>query len=207
MKRYIIIQIIIILSVQALFGQTTHQIAADGMTYNPESITIQQGDFIQFTVGSSHPTIEVSMETWESNGTTPIENGFDAPTGTETIEFIEAGTFYYVCKNHISSGMKGKIIVEGTTDTLIPNYPGDDEISVYPNPVNEFANLDFVLRKNEMVNISLYNLLGSKVKVFHNKLFSSGKYNLPLNFSELPSGIYYLNVETKNEVKSIKIVK
>jgi len=207
MKNILLSFLVVFFVIQFTNAQTTHQISADGFTYNPNLITIQVGDMIEFTVGAMHPTVEVSEATWNANGSTALDGGFSAPNGTETIEFSEAGTYYYVCQNHVSSGMKGRILVEEVTDVKTVETEIVNNISVYPNPVQSYADLNFSLTKQENVTVTLYNLLGSRIKVLHNNLSSAGNYDLSLNFSDLPSGIYYLNVETASITRSIKIVK
>lgn len=199
--------IILVLSIFLLNGQTTHQITASGLMYDPETITILAGDKIQFNVGASHPTVEVSEDTWNNNGSEALAGGFSAPNGNETIDFNEVGTFYYICTNHIGSGMKGKIVVEATTG--IHNAINENLLNVqlYPNPVANIATLKFELTKPENVRISLYNLLGSKVKTFTKNSFPSGKFQLSYNFNDVPSGIYYLNIEVGTNLKTIKIIK
>lgn len=205
MRKYLVI----LLLVCPLFvsGQSTHQITASGFMYMPDSLVIQVGDAVEFSVGATHPTVEVSKESWEANEATPLANGFSAPSGTETIAFSEAGTFYYVCENHISSGMKGRIFVEAATGINDMKSRDIDNLEIYPNPLQHYAFLDFNLLHNENITIALYNLLGSKVKTFYQSKFPAGSYHISLNFSELPHGVYYVNIETNNISKSLKIIK
>lgn len=71
-----------------------------------------------------------------------------------------------------------------------------DQFSIYPNPVNDSFSIvtDISYKK-----IEIYNQLGQKVAVFHNK----NNYSL----AELPSGIYYINILSKNNILTRKIIK
>jgi plastocyanin len=90
----------------------THEISNEGFAFVPDDVSIQVGDTVEFTVGSPHPVLEVSQETWENNGTTALSGGFSVPPGDGKVSFTETGTHYYVCENHVGSGMKGIIRVE-----------------------------------------------------------------------------------------------
>ena len=46
--------------------------------------------------------------------------------------------------------------------------------------------------------ISLYDLNGRKVKDIVNQIFSSGKYSIKLNASDLPSGMYFYTMQTSD---------
>jgi hypothetical protein len=59
----------------------------------------------------------VSQATWNANGTTPLPGGFSVPFGGGMVlpSQLGIGTHYYVCQAHVSFGMKGKIIVTGSS--------------------------------------------------------------------------------------------
>jgi len=74
--------------------------------------------------------------------------------------------------------------------------------SVYPNPTNNFINLDFS-DGIENISVEMFNMLGQRVKVFENK---NNFKNLDL--SEFTSGIYLLKIIKDNETfQTIKIKK
>ncbi len=107
------ISIAVIMNVLLLdIHSQVHTISNDGFSFSPAELTITTGDTIQFTVGSQHPVQEVSKNTWEVNGTTPLSGGFSFPSGNGQITFSTPGIVYYVCTNHAAIGMKGKITIE-----------------------------------------------------------------------------------------------
>lgn len=80
-------------------------------------------------------------------------------------------------------------------------------VNIYPNPFSHNISVDYYSLDTQMVNFDVYNILGSHV-------YSSKKDVLPdtyneFNFdlSDLKSGIYFLNIRTKNKVFSKKIIK
>ncbi len=89
-----------------------HQISTNGMIFSPDSLQVFEGDTIEFIIANGHTATQVDEAAWIANENTP-DGGFDFNAGTH--QYIasksDVGTVYYVCRFHISSGMKGKIIV------------------------------------------------------------------------------------------------
>lgn len=112
------------------------------------------------------------------------------PTGqtTQTATGLSAGT-YTVCVTNTGNGCSSCQAITVNCLTGIEENNFDGNVSFYPNPANENVNV-FVNAKAEM---KLFNVVGEKV----------GTYNLTvgkneINISSLPSGIYFLTVETGN---------
>jgi plastocyanin len=104
---YKIIIVCLVLFSQILNSQT---ITNQGMNFSPDTITINLGDTITFSLGNSHNAVEVSQSIFLSNGTSS-NGGFSinfGQTGTFIPQFEQS--YYYVCQPHASSGMKGVII-------------------------------------------------------------------------------------------------
>ena len=97
------------------------------MTFDPDTVTINLGDTIEFGSLGYHNAVEVDESTWTANDTTS-NGGFYFSLGSAGGYFIadSAKTYYYVCTPHVSLGMKAVIIVNipiyGCTDSLAFNY-------------------------------------------------------------------------------------
>jgi len=76
---------------------------------------------------------------------------------------------------------------------------------VYPNPFNDYALVRFDLPDGSEVNFDLYNLAGAKVLSLSKK-YTSGTNEFRIPRSNLTSGVYFLNVTTDIETKTIKLV-
>lgn len=78
----------------------------------------------------------------------------------------------------------------------------NNDVQVYPNPVNSMLNLEFISRPNE-ISIKVYDAIGRMV--LQKNL---NKNDLPsINMSNLSEGNYLLFVEIDNKVYQFKIVK
>lgn len=65
----------------------------------------------------------------------------------------------------------------------------------YPNPFNPITTIKFSIPENLNVHISVYDVLGRKVKDLVNELIESGIHTISFDGSELASGIYFYKIE------------
>lgn len=79
----------------------------------------------------------------------------------------------------------------------------------YPNPFTNITTLRFAMEESEFVTIELFDIMGNKVKEIISEQKSPGIYNQSINFSELPSGVYYakLTVGTKSKILKLSCIK
>lgn len=71
------------------------------------------------------------------------------------------------------------------------------KITIFPNPSREIINIVHDTDA-DIVNIQLLDIKGRKIKNFHK--------NKQLNINDLPTGIYLLNIETKQGIYTEKVV-
>lgn len=67
----------------------------------------------------------------------------------------------------------------------------------YPNPFNPSTTIEYAVRQNGRVTISLYNFLGQKVAELLNEVQTAGSYKLNVDMSQLKlatSGIYFYQI-------------
>ena len=171
---------------------TVHTISVNGLAYTPDTITIQVGDSIYWDVTTSHPPREVSQSVYMANGNT--SNGGFMAADQDTMEFVAAGDYYYVCSNHFSSGMKGLIIVESTAGI---DQPEKVSYSIYPNPATEYT----VLENVEQTQIDIFNALGQTV-------WSEQPLQNRLNISvqDWDKGAYFIRIRKGTAVTTKKLI-
>ncbi len=200
MKK-LVLTIAFTVSVTIAMAQTTHQVTNQSLSYVPQTITVNVGDTVEFKVGSTHPTVEVSQTTWQADGSTPLSGGFSVPSGDGKVFIATAKTYYYVCSNHISAGMKGTIVAQTTV--------GQDEnklveIEIFPNPVSEVLNFSLNL-DDALKTATIYDLSGKAVKSLD--LTTSTDQIRSFDISDLTTGSYILKIENGNTAKEIRFVK
>ncbi len=121
-------------------------------------------------------------------------------------------TYYYwlrILNNNGSSEFTNPRTVStfGNNDT--PDIPKITKLgNAYPNPFNPETHINFAISEDSHVNLSIYNVLGQKVKTFYNEEMAPGNYSitwkgLDSKNMKCSSGIYFYRLQTNN-YKSIK---
>jgi hypothetical protein len=80
----------------------------------------------------------------------------------------------------------------------------------YPNPFNPQTSIVFELPKNTNVNISIFNVLGQKVKTLVNSQYGAGVHTVrwngkDKNNNQVASGLYLYKIQTGNYKKVMKM--
>lgn len=157
----------------------------------PEDIAVQ----VESGAETAVVDYEVSFDCDNSEGvelvlTEGLESGAEFPIGTTT-----------VTHNLV---FNGEILDTCTFDVNVEEFMNvsdldNSTVSVYPNPVKDILTISSDV---EVQNVFIYDLSGKQV-------YSEGVNNkhTQLNLSHLATGIYVLKAETKEVVKTFKIVK
>jgi hypothetical protein len=76
----------------------------------------------------------------------------------------------------------------------------------YPNPFNSSTIIKFHIPKKENITIKLYDILGRDVLTLLKETKSPGIYQIELNASALPSGIYFYTLISGSFTSSKRLV-
>jgi len=184
-------------------SQTTHTINISGLTFSPDKITIAVGDTVFFNGSSDHPVLEVSEDTWNAEDDTPLSGGFSFSSGVGKVAFDAAGTHYYICENHVSSGMKGKIIVSETTSI---ESSGKQKFQIYPNPLN-IDYLTILIPEANNTNYSKLNIYDLTGRNRINKGLPGGEKQIKVDCNNLLPGAYIVQIQKNNTTYTSKFIK
>ncbi len=79
----------------------------------------------------------------------------------------------------------------------------------FPNPFNPATTISFNLPKRTNVNITVYDILGRNVATVIDEFKSAGSHSVIFNAAELPSGIYFYTIKTKeySETKKMTLLR
>jgi plastocyanin len=201
MKKYSILLLNLMLATYA-FGQQTFTVTASDFVFSPDVINAQVGDNIVFNTGTRHPVLQVTEAAFQVNGNTAVSGGFSFPSGSGTFTPQEAGTYYYICINHFSMGMKGKIVI--TQSVGIQYVTNDMEIELYPNPVVDYL---YVKGPSEMRQgrIEIFDLAGKSVLSFSNS--DPLNENRSLDLRNLNKGMYMAKITSTDKTLIKKFIK
>lgn len=76
----------------------------------------------------------------------------------------------------------------------------------YPNPFNPVTKIKYAIPQREHVTLKVYDILGSEVLTLVNDRKEPGFYEVDLNMSNYPSGIYIYTIKTGSYLQVKKLV-
>jgi hypothetical protein len=153
-------------------------------------------------MNANHHAVEVSQATWAANGITS-NGGFAVGFGGGMTVVNSAQIYYYVCQNHASMGMKGRIFVTSSTG-IPPVVTPAQGLQIYPNPATPAATWITIktnLQAGKENTVKIFNLLGNCMLQEEN--IPSPAY---INTAGIPSGVYFVEIIAEGIVMQERLV-
>jgi hypothetical protein len=76
----------------------------------------------------------------------------------------------------------------------------------YPNPFNSTSVIKYSIPKSSQVTLKIFNTLGEELQILVNEERSPGTYELNWNAANLPSGVYFYQLEAGDFVQTKKMI-
>lgn len=171
----------------------------------PDSIHIEIGDTVYFSLLKFHNVVEVSKETYEANGT-ESNGGFSLSFGGGMVTFAEAGVHYFVCEPHVTGHeMKGRIYV-GAIPTDVPSISlSSVNFDAYPVPATDNIRMSFTLKKQAYVTINMIDMTGKVVANILSESQNSGTHEKAYSFGpSIKPGVFFLRIQLDNSKPIVK---
>ena len=92
--------------------------------------------------------------------------------------------------------------VTSTNDQIEEEF----NMQVFPNPFSDYFNVKFDA-KEDWYRVSVYNAIGSELRVITNQKFATGTHELKIPTHDLSSGIYFVRVAGKKTQKTVRVIK
>ena len=108
---------------------------------------------------------------------------------------IDADRNFYTSKLILSGLEKDKFVPQAIE--LFPNYP---------NPFNQTTNITYFLPRDQLVNLSIYDIQGKLVDVLATGLQQEGSHTVKWNAASYSSGVYIIKLQAGREVKICKSI-
>lgn len=140
-------------------------------------------DFITYHVYSQPGVYTVSLTITNANGCT---NTYSATIDFDNNQFV---------------GNPAYLVVNGTRDLI-----SEQSIQVAPNPTGGLSTLRFEAAATTPYQLSIFNTDG-QLLLTKNAFSSAGVNNQLLDLTNLPSGLYFLKLQTDKEVHTLRVVK
>jgi plastocyanin len=207
MKKIIITAIMTFIVVSGF--STTVTIQAIGFAFSQDSVTINLGDSVNFTINANHNAVEVSQATWNANGTTS-NGGFSVAFGGGVVlpSSLTVGVHYYVCQNHVASnGMKGRIYVINASGinniNLKPNL-----FSIFPNPSSGRLVVNYNVKQNSEVVIKMRDITGKNTMILTNESKTKGAYTetFDIDRNQFAKGTYFIELLVGDKKSTLQFV-
>ena len=156
------------------------------------------GDFLNSNVQSSGFT--PSADDWKKVTVTNINENFFVPNFRYKFEFIsESGNNIYIDDINIVS----------------PDYVGLEDgvigvkqaASLFPNPTNNTRKLVLNGYSNNQVEVALYDINGSMIKILYNQTVEQNQVNVPINTFTLSKGVYVVSIKSDDKIETLKLIK
>jgi len=118
-----------------------------------------------------------------------------------------------ILKNDVAIKKYGNIgkdgVMEITTNASSTGWNLEETFKVTPNPVHQLAKVAFTLLDRRQVTITIYDQQGTEITTLANRTMNKGIHEITWEPSDIPSGIYYVNlrVDDGNYTKSIVVQK
>jgi len=81
----------------------------------------------------------------------------------------------------------------------------EEALSAYPNPTNNQTNVNFMITTASEVKMSVINMLGDVVMNNNFGTLAAGNYNEVVNFSNMPAGLYLVNLNVNGKVSTLRL--
>ncbi|MDQ2794411.1 MAG: T9SS type A sorting domain-containing protein [Bacteroidota bacterium] len=163
---------------------------------------INVGDVVTFT----YPTGFSSHPTMSDNGAWPTFQMNSSSRSFTLPAFNVVGSYPYHCTAHGAPlvGQYGILNVKvGTTTATLDARAAGVELSVYPNPARGQVTVKLEQKAGADYKLRLSNIIGQEVRTIALKpeLTAAG---LPLDLSDLHSGVYFYSLLVDGKVASTK---
>jgi hypothetical protein len=80
------------------------------------------------------------------------------------------------------------------------------KFSVYPNPCSGVARLRFLISDSGYLISELYMISGRKVRELINEMAYPGEYEIEVDVSDLPAGIYVVSLQSGNSITTGRLI-
>ncbi len=164
-----------------------------------------------FAVNQNNMVISFAASNSEGVYTLP-----DLPPGTYNIYFEKAGfrennisNLNLDYANNLSATENVTITSEAVTEVKDNNQTGLRNFELYqnyPNPFNPTTVIKYVVPQKSLVKLTVYNIIGQKIKTLVNQIKNPGVYSVNFNAGKLPSGIYFYTLTAGNKTLTKRMV-
>ncbi len=170
---------------------------------------------------NGQPVVNAYVYILDENNNT-VTYSFTDQQGNYNAQGLTPGVYSVACDNYALSSEETDNVYAGLNEqttvnfTLTPDTPVSVEETPivtayeleqnYPNPFNPSTVINFSILEKGNVKLTVYNILGSKIRTLINKELNSGSYKIQFDASDLPTGMYIYELSTNKFTQSRKML-
>jgi hypothetical protein len=116
-------------------------------------------------------------------------------------------TVFYNVNNTVNATALNNAISAALSSTGIEEQESlFSSLSVYPNPSDDKAVVEFTLAKSSVVDMQLFNMEGKLLQQLHSGRMSQGANNKIINTARLASGLYLVKLTSDKNNRFINLL-
>jgi len=152
------------------------------------------------TVGNVYFAIPKSNYTFPTGTPSLVVSNDTTFNASDTIVSLsDDGTYFWAIINPTDN----QYLVLASISTLTLEDKNILNFTLYPNPAKNVVNLKFNSATSSILDIRIYNILGSLILTERADVQSN---IVTINIASLKSGVYFLNIKDKNKETSKKLI-
>ena len=97
-------------------------------------------------------------------------------------------------------------VVLGTSNEPSETIFSKIRFSLYPNPSQSSALIEWNAIQNDTFKVDIWNLTGQQLQTFKDMYSFSGKNLFPINLSHFPSGYYIITITNSKEIFKLPLI-
>lgn len=141
---------------------------------------------------------------------TCFESTLEAPFILDTIGILpDVPTQYYLrITTRLTNQIPGEFFFQLVGDiTSSVQETALSSFAYYPNPASSSIETSFSLKENAHIDIQVLNPFGQQISAQSLGQLGAGSHRVPIDITQLPPGLYLLNMVINDQFKTVKFVK
>ncbi len=162
------------------------------------------GEYVRLFTSNDIPEDSVSFE--------PVSPWPEEPNGTGyTLSLLSPELDNTLAENWASSeqllGTPGKENFPQGPDNVNSPLLRITRMACYPNPFTESLTLSVILGSPDHIRLTAYDLNGRQMAMIADSEAGTGNHTFTWNASGFPAGLYIIRLETRNDVRYVKVIR
>jgi len=109
--------------------------------------------------------------------------------------------------NNKGFNILGQQPLTGIVKTIAATMPNSPKLyQSFPNPFNPTTQINYYIPKRSLVRLTVYNILGQKVKTLFYGDEAPGRYSITFNGEQYASGVYFYRLRAGDYVQTKKMI-